>query len=122
MKKRLFSLATGRELRALLQNGLFGLWLKKSVKGFLSMAVHVLFMVYLLGPTVRFFFPPKTIHFLGVIEIRPKGPETWEKIVQFLDPILWILGLSLFLAYLESRIEPTLSEAGQRDKEGMNAA
>jgi hypothetical protein len=62
-------LVTGQELKRLFESDVFRLWLKKSWKGFLSMAVHILFMVYLLEPAVRFFFPPEKINFLGLIEI-----------------------------------------------------
>lgn len=78
------------------------------------MAIHILFMIYLLEPTVRFFFPPQKISMLGLIEIQPKNGETWEKIVRIADPVLWVAGVSLFFAYLESRIRPTISEAGRK--------
>jgi hypothetical protein len=110
-------LVSRQELQELFQSQVFHLWLKKSAIGFLSMAVHILFMIYLLEPIVRFFFPPQKVSLLGLIEIRPKGLETWEKIIRVLDPFLWITGVSLFFAYLESRIRPTLSEV--RQKEGQ---
>lgn len=104
-------LITRRELKLLFESDVFRLWLKKSWIGFLSMAVHIVFMMYLLEPVVRLFFPPQKINFLGLVEIQPKGGETWEKVVKIIDPILWISGLSFFFAYLESRVRPSIAEA-----------
>jgi hypothetical protein len=105
---------TGEELKLLFQSDVFRLWVKKSWKGILSMALHLIFMIYFLEPVVRYFFPPQKVNFLGLIEIQPKGGETWEKVVKIVDPIFWIGGLSLIFAYLESRIRPSISEARQK--------
>ena len=78
------------------------------------MVIHILFMIYFLEPAVRFFFPPQKMSFLGIVEIQPKGGETWEKVVRIVDPIFWVGGMSLFFAYLESRIRPSISEAARK--------
>ncbi|HLG22029.1 MAG TPA: hypothetical protein VI382_04380 [Candidatus Manganitrophaceae bacterium] len=115
-KKAMPSLITRAEFRELFKSAVFRLWLKKSLFGFLSMAAHIVFMIYFLEPTVRFFFPPKSVSLFGLIEIRPQGAEAWEKIVRILDPLFWIAGVSLFFAYLESRVRPALEEAHQEER------
>lgn len=118
MQKR--GLITRQELRLLFRSDVFRLWLRKSWKGILSMALHFVFMIYFLEPAVRYFFPPQKINFLGLIEIQPKGGETWEKVVRIVDPIFWIGGLSLIFAYMESRIRPSISEAQQKSEEAAD--
>jgi hypothetical protein len=113
-------LITGREFRLLFRSAVFRLWLKKSWKGILSMGIHFVFMIYFLEPAVRYFFPPQTMKFLGLIEIQPKGGETWEKVIRIVDPVFWIGGLSLFFAYMESRIRPSISEAAQKTEQAAD--
>ena len=110
-------LMTRQELKLLFQSDVFRLWLRKSWIGFVSMAIHILFMLYFLEPLVRYFFPPQKINFFGLVEIQPKGGETWEKMVKIIDPILWIGGMSLIFAYLESRIRPSINEARQKTEQ-----
>ncbi len=110
-------LMTRQELKLLFQSDVFRLWLRKSWIGFVSMAIHILFMLYFLEPLVRYFFPPQKINFLGLVEIQPKGGETWEKMVKIIDPILWIGGMSLIFSYLESRIRPSINEARQKTEQ-----
>ena len=110
-------LITRQELKLLFRSDVFRLWLKKSWKGILSMGIHFVFMIYFLEPAVRFFFPPQKVNFLGLIEIQPKGGETWEKVIRIVDPIFWIGGLSLIFAYMESRIRPSISEARRKSEQ-----
>jgi hypothetical protein len=108
-------------LAALSRKPILLLWLKECRRAIIALSVHALFMILVLGPTVRFFVPrPKVKEFLG-IRIGSER-DAYPDILRWLDAVLWPAGWALVGAYAKSRVKPTLEEARSRSEALATAA
>ncbi len=97
-------------LEALRRRPILFLWFKECRTAIIALSVHAIFMIVLLGPTVRFFVPkPKVKEFLG-LRIR-SGRDSYPDVVRWLDAVLWPAGWALVGAYAKSRVKPSLEQA-----------
>ena len=111
-----------RSLQALRSKEVYQLWLKKSVSLLLGSLAYNLFVILILVPILRLWFPPLS----GWEHVRSfftgTHRSTYQDLLPYVGPAIWILGNGFWFALLSRNLKEARQEGGREHLTQPSAA